>query len=165
MKFVLASLAAVAFADMEMYQANTDFSSNDDSIVISQTSGVQNFTMLAAPMTYADPDPVQINNTQKFIIDGIWNIDASDLDYLYFVCHEASAPNVPVYWNYKYCDTTGENQCTSPTGTVPEMWSATMTFPVPSVVPSGWTYVVDVKGVSKSGEEWFVLHSEFQIPT
>merc|ERR1711948_199561 len=90
MKFAIASLATAAIASQvpEMYKSAP--AESNGSITIDQVAGQANFVKLDNG-TYADPDPIQTSNYQKFYVQGVWNVDGSVMDHVHFRCYLAGA--------------------------------------------------------------------------
>ena len=128
-----------------------------NSIAINEISGQANFVELAKG-TYADPDPVKTNNTQKFYVEGIWNIDGSVLDNVYFYCNLAG---VKVFEQTFPCSA-GDAHCPTPAGNVGEDWKGMFTFDVPAVAPP-FEYDVHVIGQKADKTSLFELESKFRI--
>ena len=160
MKFALASLAAIASANMpHMYEAEA---TNGSDVVISQVSGFENFIMLEND-TYADPNPVKTAITEKFNVGGIWNVPNVDLDNVVFECKLAG---VVAYHQAYDCTSAGDSndygQCPKPSGEIGEEWLASFGFDVPGFAPP-FVYSVTVTGYSAAGVSVFQLASDFTI--
>ena len=108
--------------------------------------------------TFADPDPVKTNNTQKFYVEGIWNIDGSVLDHVYFYCNLAG---VKVYEQTFPCSA-GDQYCPTPASAIGTDWKGYFTFPVPAVAPP-FEYDVHVVAYTADKTSLWELESKFYI--
>merc|ERR1719469_610859 len=122
-----------------------------NSIAINQIAGAENFTIIPKG-TYPSPDPVQTNNTEKFFIQGVWNVSDSALDHVEFVCYLMGAK----VFDETY-DCTGKaanadyGNCPVSTGVVGEIWSGDFGFDVPVI------------GMTVDGTKLWELESKFKI--
>lgn len=132
---------------------------NTDPIVIYQTAGADIFEM-DDYLTYADPDPVQTNNTENFIVEGIWHQPGTDMDHVNFSCILMGAP---VYDQTFTCSADGPD-CFTPFGDEEEDWTSTFGFDVPAIAPP-FTYHVTVEGRRADDSAIWTLKSDFEIPT
>merc|ERR1711981_1385124 len=112
-----------------------------NSIAITQIAGQANF-VLTPTGTFADPDPIKTANTEKFNVSGIWNVDGSVMDSVYFYC---KLQGVKVFEQTFPCST-GDANCPLPAGTVGEAWKGMFTFDVPGFAPP---FEYDVHVVAK----------------
>ena len=158
---IFGSLAALALANEPHLYGATPNDKYD--VVITQVSGQENFVVLDSN-TYGSPNPVQKNNTEKFFIGGVWNIDGSVIAKVNFTCKLMGA----VAYNSDYaCTAPGEGNdygnCVKPTGTIGEMWSSDFGFDVPSIAPP-FEYDVTVTAYDDKGASLWAVQSNFYIP-
>ena len=128
------------------------------SIVISQNSGMDNFTMLSTG-TYADPDPIKTANTEKFYVQGVWLPNKGQLlDKVIFTC---DLQGVQVFKQEFPCKT-GDQYCPLPDASQ-ATWNGMFTFDVPGFAPP-FEYDVHVKAYQADGTTvLFDLESKFRI--
>ena len=72
--------------------------------------------VLLGPGTFADPDPIKRHNTEKFHVEGIWSVDGSVLDNVYFYC---KLQGVKVFSQTFPCSD-GDANCPTPKGSIGE---------------------------------------------
>ena len=84
--------------------------------------------------TYADPNPIQKNNTELFNVYGVWNVAMTTLARVNFTCMLLGAE---VYSMDYPCTGTGNDygNCPPPLGEAGEEWSANFGFDVPPIAP------------------------------
>ena len=119
----------------------------DYDVVITQLSGFDNFTMIDRG-TYADPNPMVKNNTEKFNVYGVWNVAMTTLAKVNFTC---MLMGVEVY-SMDYSCTGNSNDygnCPPPTGVAGEDWTADFGFDVPSIAPP-FQYQVTITALDTS---------------
>ena len=157
MKFAIASLATAAIASQvpEMYKSAP--AESNGSITIDQVAGQANFVKLDNG-TYADPDPIQTSNYQKFYVQGVWNVDGSVMDHVHFRCYLAGAD----VFDQDFPCSTGDANCPLPSGSVGEMWNGVFGFDVPAFAPP-FQYDVHVEAFDTAGNSLWELESKFYI--
>ena len=156
-----AALAAIAAAnEPHLYVAEP----NDKyDVTIQQVSGQENFIMLDQS-SYADPNPVIKNNTEKFYIGGIWNVDGSAIEKVNFTCKLAGVVAYDVDYPCTAAASTNDyGNCVKPAGNIGEMWSADFGFDVPAIAPP-FEYDVTVTAYDGAGNSLWAVASAFYIP-
>ena len=151
--FLAAAFAAVAAANEPHLVESTP----SNAIGITQLSAQANMVLLPTG-TYADPDPIKLSNTQKFYVEGVWNVDGTVLDHVEFYCNLAG---VKVFSQTFPCSS-GDANCPTPAGTIGEDWKGMFSFDVPGVAPP-FEYDVHVIAHDAAGTNLWELESKFTI--
>lgn len=128
-------------------------------VVISQTSGGENFTLIDRG-TYADPNPMCKNCTEKFFIEGVWNVDAADLAKVNFTCKLMGA----VAYSADYdCTGAGNDYGNCPTSEgLGSDWKGDFGFDVPPIAPP-FEYFVTITAYNSAGATLWTVESDFYI--
>ena len=112
-----------------------------------QTDDMSYFLMDES-ITYADPDPPQLNATVYFNLGGLWT-QPVDIDHMNFKCHLFGA----LVYNEDFPDV----ESVQPGG-----WSYSLPFDVPPVAPST-TYYITVSAWAQDGSELFSIDTNFKF--
>ena len=146
-------------AKFDHYIANGE----DYNVTVNQKSGYLNMVMIDG---YGDPNPIIKNNTEKFVITGIWNVAGADLDHVIFTC---ANDGTEVYRSTTQCgtetDPTSENatdSCPAAPAAVGEQWTGIFNFYVPPVCPD-WYYNVLVTAKDSNDNTLWEVYSNFYI--